>query len=251
MKKKIWKWIAIIGIALFIFIIAASKIYCLEGIQIHKPTYMIAGDKENQVKYQISVKYGLIYPFETGLYLAYTQLSHWNLYDQSSPFKESNYEPEIFWQIDDLWFLDYMVISPYRHFSNGRDGEESRGLETGYVQLQMSFGEKVNIGINEKATWHYKFGNRNADYKRYKGYFQTELFVKLTGNGKYFDQEKLAISFEWTVKSYWYQIDFMTRLLTPKIRPKIYVQYYQGTGEFLENYKQKTKALRAGFIFTN
>jgi phospholipase A1 len=218
-------------------------------IQAYKPTYIITGDKEDQCKYQVSLKYALVYPFNTGLYFSYTQLSKWDIYDRSSPFKESNYEPAIFWEKENIWILDLLRISPYRHMSNGKDGQESRSIETGFLQLQASYGKTVNIGINETATAFYKVSNKNKDYRRYKGNFRTEIFLQLKGNGKYFDQEKIYTAFEWTKKSYWIESGLMIRLLTAYIRPKIYIQHFYGTAEFMENYKDKTNALRAGIIF--
>jgi phospholipase A1/A2 len=248
-KRKLFISIAIAVIVLVVSYVFYQKAYGMEAIQTYKPTYIIAGDKIDQVKYQVSFKYALISPFNSGIYFSYTQISKWNIYDQSSPFRESNYNPSIFWEKQKLWIFDVLRISPYSHQSNGLDKERSRSLETGFAQAQISYGDKLNIGINETGTWHYSVANKNKDYKRYKGFFRTELFLQLKGNGKYFDQEKIYVSGEWTHKSYWIESGIAIRLLTAQIRPKIYIQWYYGTAEFLENYREKTNALRAGLIF--
>src|SRR4030065_248977 len=103
MKRKIYIYIAIILIVYVVAFVLAKKIFAMEAISEYKPTYIIAGDKESQVKYQVSLKYALVYPYNSGVYFAYTQLSKWNIYDRSSPFKESNYQPSIFWEKNNVW----------------------------------------------------------------------------------------------------------------------------------------------------
>jgi len=248
MKKKNYIHLAIIAIILFILFIVVTT-HC-EGISTYKDTYIIFGDKVDQCKYQVSFRYGLCHPFNSGVYFAYTQKSKWDIYDQSSPFRETNYEPALFWERQNLFILDYLRVSPYQHRSNGCDGDRSRSLETGFIQMQMSYGKVINTGINFMATWHYKVGSQNYDIKRYQGYCTTQLFLQLKGSGNYFDQEKIAVKGEWTAKSYWIQTDLTIRLLTKNIRPKIYIQWFYGTSEWLENYKEKTNSFRVGFIFT-
>jgi phospholipase A1/A2 len=249
MKRKIIIYIAIALITYVVAFVLAKKVFAIEAISQYKPTYIIAGNKESQVKYQVSLKYALVYPYNSGVYFSYTQLSKWDVYDQSSPFRESNYNPSIFWEKQNFWYFDGVRIAPYSHVSNGRDGSASRSIETGFAQARMSYGRRVNIGIDETLTWFYAVSNKNADYRRYKGNFRTELFLQLKGNGKYLDQEKIYIAGEWTHKYGWVEAGLTVRLLTAYVRPKIYVQYFYGTAEFLENYKDRTNALRAGIIF--
>jgi phospholipase A1 len=98
-----------------------------------------ANDFEQQnieVKFQFSVKtpiWDKIYDSPFSLYFAYTQVSFWQAYngDFSSPFRETNYEPEIFlsWlgdiPIGDDWHLNVVDFSLV-HQSNGRGGNISR-----------------------------------------------------------------------------------------------------------------------------
>jgi phospholipase A1 len=221
------------------------------SIQSYQDTYFITGNNANQAKYQISFKYNLWSPYGTG-FLAYTQLAHWDVYDQSSPFKDINHNPAIFWEKENIWF-DYLRVAPYSHSSNGKDKEDSRSIESGFIQFKKSIDicKILNVGIDEKYTHFYKLSNKNHDYRRYKGNFRTELFMQLKYKGDYSDQEKIYIVGEWTHKSYFIEYGIMLRILVHNIQPKLYLQGYYGTGEFLLNYKEKTKAVRAGFIFSN
>jgi len=238
-----------IKIVLLCLILLPLYLAAIETIQPYQPTYLIAGDKENQVKYQISFKYGLWYPYNSGLFLSYTQLAKWNLYDKSSPFRETNYNPSVFWEKGNVWKFDFLRIIPYEHKSNGRDGEESRSIDRGFLEAQASIGEKLNLGIREKVGYFYAVSNKNKDIKRYIGNFETELFAQIKSQHGYLGHEKLSFAGEWTNKFYWYKIELSFRIFTTKIRPHVYVQYYNGYGEFLLNYNKKSNALRAGLIF--
>ena len=60
--------------------------------------------------------------------IAYTQKSFWQTASSSAPFRETNYEPEIFMQIpnDDKYLKLYKTS--FLHTSNGKGGDDSRSL---------------------------------------------------------------------------------------------------------------------------
>lgn len=236
---------------IFIFLLSSMSLFAVETIQSHNPIYFITGNNDNQAKYQVSFKYSLWY--NSGAYLSYTQLSKWNIYDQSSPFKETNYNPGIFWEKENLWKLDLLRIIPYEHKSNGRDGQESRSIDRYFIEVQYSIGDKFNLGIREKVGAYYKVSNKNKDIDHYLGYFQTELFFQIKSKHEFFDHEKIYIKGEWMHNrlntKYWFETGLSFRIITAYIQPNFYIQYYKGYGEFLLDYNKKTNALRAGLIF--
>ncbi|MEO8800527.1 MAG: phospholipase A [Polyangiaceae bacterium] len=78
---------------------SGEKYVCYDLLSTHRRNYFLTGFTGNtEVKFQFSVKYDL-WPNETrsSFHLAYTQKSIWNLYKLSSPFGESNYNPELFY----------------------------------------------------------------------------------------------------------------------------------------------------------
>lgn len=237
-------------IILFILLIP-FKFFALNAIKPFYPTYIITGDKENQTKFQTSFRYNLIYPYESGIGLACNILAHWNVYDKSSPFKELNYNPMIFIErTNDLKYLDFYRIIPYSHFSNGLDGEASRSIESGAVEMQLSHTiGYLNFGIRERFTCFYKLARQNLDYKRYRGNFETEVFAKIKSRLGFLSHEKIYFKGEFTKRYYWLETGLSSRIITTKFRPHIYIQYFQGYSEFLLNYNQKTQAIRGGFIF--
>ena len=128
------KFMYVIAILIFFFL-AMFAAYGKEyesPMSMYKDNYFIAGGTDDQVKFQVSAKYNIFYPANIGVYVAYSQTSWWKLYDYSSPFYESNYMPEAFWEFTSgdncfnnykMPYVDYIRISPIYHRSNGRGDE--------------------------------------------------------------------------------------------------------------------------------
>ena len=113
---------------------------------------------DTEVKFQISLKTRVL-PIDwrnSSLWIGYTQLSFWQLYadeEASSPFRETNHEPEIFWQIPVRFRflgLDARLASfGFNHQSNGQPGELSRSWNRLTAQL---VAERGNFAMTAK-TW--------------------------------------------------------------------------------------------------
>jgi phospholipase A1 len=111
----------------------------------HEDNYVITGiptdpkTSTNQVKFQFSFKFDLT-PNEgpCGLFIAYTQRSLWQAYAASSPFEDTNYNPQIFlvFGLKDISALRSLPEAGQFHFlwmrfggeheSNGLGGADSR-----------------------------------------------------------------------------------------------------------------------------
>ncbi|WP_250207298.1 phospholipase A [Alteromonas oceanisediminis] len=87
-----------------------------------------------EAKFQVSVKVPLYIQSDesSGVYFGFTAVSYWQVYNDaaSKPFRETNYEPEVFYQWDaDLNVLGYRfnaVQLGLNHQSNGQSGLRSR-----------------------------------------------------------------------------------------------------------------------------
>ena len=95
--------------------------------------------EETEMIFQISFKARLL---GSPLYFAYTQQSFWQAYntDESSPFRESNYAPEIFWRFSpgDWWSKTMGLDLGFEHQSNGQPTAESRSWNRLYAGLFTS-----------------------------------------------------------------------------------------------------------------
>jgi phospholipase A1 len=236
--------------------------------KIYKSNYMVFGDKDDQVKGQFSFKYALIYPFNLGLYFGYTQVMFWDLYEDSAPFRELNYNPEVFWRHDFSGLNNFIQLGFYEHKSNGRDGLESRGWDRGYVQAGVSYGDFINVGVDIKAFYMYQTSAKNRDIQEYIGMFEAEIYAQVVSKGKYLQQEKLYArggvggtyfgnypsnidiknKLGWNSSKYWIESGFKFRIFTAYIQPYFYVQTFHGYAEDMIDYNKKETRFRVGLI---
>jgi len=231
---------------LLLFLLIPVKLFAISA---HLPTYIITGDKENQLKLQTNIDQELVE--NTNVFLSYTLLAKWNIYDRSSPFTYYNHSPEILWQINNVGHTDFIRLIPYSHTSNGLAGWDSQSMDRYLIETQLSYGKIFNFGITEKVGGYYAYTHREgiSVIRRYLGFFKTTLFMQIKDKQGYIGHERFAVTGEWTKRHYWYQVDFTFRIITKHFSPHFYIQYYNGHGEFINCYWKKTKALRAGLIF--
>lgn len=226
---------------------------------INKDNYFISGKED--VKIRVSAKYNLLYPFNLGIYMGYTEVAFWDIYKKSSPFREFNHNPEVFWLIKegnnifnntDLSFIDFIKISPYEHMSNGKDGDASRSIDRTYAELQVSAGGKVNFGLRTKAWCFYGKSRKNRDIDEYIGHGEAELFAAVIGDmGKDFPLYKLYVkggvgdSFD----KGWVNAGFIFPIITAYIQPRIMIDIFHGYAESMIDYNKKDTQVRAGTVF--
>lgn len=108
--------------------------------------------KDVETEFQLSIKYDFaanIFSFNEIYTVAYTQLSFWQLYEESAYFRETNYNPEFFITIplsglEDTKFVKALRFS-FAHQSNGRGGAEERSWNylsvSTYMQYKQLFAE--------------------------------------------------------------------------------------------------------------
>jgi phospholipase A1 len=184
------------------------------------------------------------------VWLAYTQLSFWQIYNASisRPFRETNYEPELILngQMDkDLfydWKLRFIQIA-LNHQSNG----QIEALSRSWNRLMFNFGfERENFDVVLK-TW-YRFpestNDDNPDIESYLGYGQLSAgyrsnllgidwrFSLMFRNNLRFDENRSALQLE------------LSFPLVERING--YVQYFTGYGESLINYNSYANTIGAG-----
>jgi outer membrane phospholipase A len=118
----------------------------------HEPMFFVVGGNDGvTARFQLSFKYRLFdtdstpviwLPPLASLYFAYTQTSTWDLGANSAPFRDTSYRPALFWQgapggglgVPDL------LRAGVEHESNGRDGTNSRSINTAFVQPVWRLG---------------------------------------------------------------------------------------------------------------
>lgn len=230
----------------------------------HEPVYFIYGPDAPGAKFQFSFKYRVLgqraqlgneLPALRGLYAGYTQRSLWDIDAESSPFYDSSYMPELMYEsqavIDPgsaggLKLLGYQI--GVRHESNGQQGPESRSLNIAYIRPAFSFGrlDGWNLIVAPRIFEYIVDVENNPDIKDYRGNAELTVILgrndrgalALTGRlGKGAHKGSLQADLTIPVKSD-KMFDFATYVL---------IQYWNGYGESLRSYNQRSETVRAGF----
>lgn len=207
--------------------------------------------KHSEVKFQLSFKILLRQNMFRGhgdLFFAYTQLCFWQLYDKalSSPFRETNYEPEVFVKFDtDFDVLGLKIrrfLIGFNHESNGRGETLSRSWNRVYACLVV---ERGNLVISLKPWYRIPEDDEdddNPNIEKYMGYGELSgayrlgehVFSFLLRNNWRGNENKGAVELGWS-----YPISDNLRA---------YVQYFNGYGESLVDYNDSANRIGAGVM---
>ena len=224
---------------------------------LYKDTYFIVGTKvpgkptayNSDVKFQISFAIRLtnaVLPWNSYLFLSYTQKTFWNVFQESLPMGDINFNPAIGWSKPFFSHGRYAgkLTLLLEHESNGRDGPESRSWNRVSV-----YGMAM---IDEWLMVHAKFwipiidSGNNRDILKYCGIYQSGIVLTLPN-------KNFSFGFTW-VKRAGLNLNFNTILeaswrVSKKTNLNLFAQYYNGYGENLLYYKQFRTMLRVGIVF--
>ena len=210
---------------------------------------------EFEAKFQISFKFPIWYNVfgDNGhLFFAYTNQSYWQVYnkDTSSPFRETNHEPEVFMLFNNDWKIGSVTNSFWGvgavHQSNGKSGPLSRSWNRLYATMifdagPLAFSTKVwwRIPEDEKTDPHQARGDDNPNIDDYIGRAE---FIGVYG----IDEHRFTL----TLKTNLEDIDRGSAELTwsyPIVgNLRLYTQYFNGYGESLIDYNYHNQRIGIG-----
>lgn len=214
-----------------------------------------------EAKFQLSIKVPLYDNFsddDQAVYFGFTMTSFWQLYnrDISSPFRETNYEPEIFWvnylDPENVPWGDEMAITiGASHQSNGRSQPNSRSWNRIYANFiwendgfVFSFKPWYRIPESEKDDILDAKGDDNPDIYKYMGYFEFSGAYRYKDNEFSFmsrnnlnSDNRGAIQLDWSFP------------LWGRLRG--YAQYFNGYGESLIDYNNHVERIGVGILLTD
>ena len=217
------------------------------------------GRKDTETKFQISFKKSLakdLFGTKNELFLGYTQTSWWQTSEKSSPFRETNYMPELF-----MVFPYLKKQSPLKaytigilHQSNGQGGTISRSWNRIYLNgIFQKDGVFIiprvwyRIPEHKKRNIYDSSGDDNPDIYKYLGYgdlrisypYKRHLFtLLLRDNFKFDGTNRGAVQFDWTFPLPWISDTFG------------YLQIFSGYGESLIDYNKRNDKIGLGFAIT-
>ena len=227
-----------------------------EFFGIYKDNYFVLGTALNQkptefnsdVKFQISFRQRLtksILPFHSHLFLSYSQKAMWNIFEESLPFHDLNFNPGI--GVQKLIFSKGKLIGNatimIEHESNGRDGEASRSWN------KVSFSGAIIIDprlmVHAKTWIPIIDGQNNKDILKYSGIYQTGL--------QFISSNKRWVADVTLVKRKGWNLNFNTIVnvgfrLRKKDNQFLMLHFYDGYGENMLDYNKYHCRLRLGLL---
>lgn len=185
------------------------------------------------------------------LWFAYTQRSFWQLYDfdDSSPFRETDYEPEVLFNFRTRFSLLGLKFRFFQfginHQSNGQSDPVSRswnrlvanvGIERGDLSLLLKGWYRLPESVED---------DDNPGIDKYMGHGEVWIYYFLKShrvgvmlrNNMDFREFRGAIQLEWSFPLF--------------AQVGGYVQYFIGYGESLIDYDHRVNRIGIGFVLTD
>lgn len=237
-----------------------------QGITRHKATWIMPATwsdayhgEHTELVFQVSLKKQIM---NTGFHVAYTQKSFWQAYnyDDSSPFRETNYNPEIFYRFLPGSALHRLLGNGpllsnmgadigFEHQSNGQSMPDSRSWNRAYVTPFYAGGDLVAwlklwyiTEDSKKRSPDGIEGSDNPDIADYMGYSEFHLKYQYAGDQLLHlmargnpDKGKGAASLTWSIPITHGGAFFM-------------VQAFHGYGDSLIDYDREITRVGAGFM---
>ena len=210
--------------------------------------------KRIETKMQVSFKSKIaedLFKSRADLWFGYTQKSDWQIYNQgrrSAPFRNTDYEPEIFITQPVKSRLPWggrlrMLGAGFAHQSNGQSRPESRSWNKVYAMAGMEWGKLTVI----PRVWMRLFDssgedNDNPDLTKYLGYGDVKLQYRLN------DKHNFSTTLRYNPKSGYGAAE---AAYTFPIKGKLQgvVRGFHGYGESLIDYNHKQSGIGFGLMF--
>lgn len=211
--------------------------------------------KRLESKMQVSFKSKLmedVFKTRADLWFGYTQKSDWQLYNQgrkSAPFRNTDYEPEIFLTQPVKADLPFggklrMLGAGFVHQSNGQSRPESRSWNRIYAMAGMEWG-KLSV---MPRVWLRTDANGdeddNPDISKYMGYGDVKLQYRFN------DQQNVYSVLRYNPKSGRGAVE-AAYTFPLKGKLKGVVRGFHGYGESLIDYNHKQNGIGVGLMFND
>ena len=221
------------------------------GLKYYEPIYMLfthdfskkPDRKADELHFEFSFERPITYDalgLGEKISFAYAQNSWWQITQDSAPFRESNYRPELYVSAP-MPFADELKIGAM-HESNGKGGEESRSWNRLYAQSTWSAD---GFSITPRVWYAFWLDRTNEDIADYMGYgdlrasytFGKQRLSALWRNNLHFDgSNRGAIELNYSFPIF--NSGFYG-----------YLRYFNGYGESLADYKRSVNKIGIGLSF--
>lgn len=231
------------------------------GLSLHKELFMLPVTyseeyhaAQTEAVFQISAKHRI---FNTPIYFAYTQISFWQAYDadNSAPFRETNYNPELFWRTKRFPFRSGQVGADigFEHESNGQRPPVSRSWNLIYAcpyyyqsDLLLYLKLRYRFPEDDNPSPDSPLGDDNPDITDFLGYSDLHVYyrapwkhlVHLMVRGN-MHTGKGAVALNYSVP------------LPRSVMSYVIVRVSHGFGESMVDYKKELTRVGVGIMFSH
>lgn len=219
----------------------------------YRPTYFLVGRPNTKIQFSFKAKVVRT----TDLYFGYTQLMMWDLMKPSSPFRDLNYNPEVFYRLNfNTSTSHWLDLGFFEHESNGRDDEKSRSWDRSYLRYHSRF----NLGEHWKLNWSirawipYRLDATNADLARYRGVWEFQASLSNVLNAV-FEADDLTLRLYPGGRLYinpllgGQELTLRGKIRARNFLPYVVAQVFHGYGENMLDYNESRYGARAGIGF--
>ena len=231
------------------------------GLYPYKENYFLPfaydfDEKKDRNQKEAKFQFSVIKPFFYNLLGAdeiyafgYTQQSNWQIYSNSSPFRETNYESEIFVMVPTFYLKEFPLIG-YKIILNHQSNGQPQGPSKSWNRIILEgIFEYKNIILSLQGWYRIpepKESDDNPDILSYLGYGQFSLgipikdhFVKIKlRNNLRSDNNRGSVQIDWSFPFFLFKRTFG------------YIQYFNGYGESLIDYNNNVNKVGFGVMFT-
>ncbi|MDC8832712.1 phospholipase A [Alteromonas gilva] len=213
-----------------------------------------------EAKFQISIKLPLYTRTESveGVYFGFTLTSFWQLYNNevSKPFRETNYEPEIFYQWNTgikILGIDFNALQlGFNHMSNGQSEERSRSWNRIMLTNLFSDADDIyylrtwyRIPEDAKTSPDDPTGDDNPNINDYYGRIEIGYGTRF---GRWGLLTRLRNNLSWDNNRGSVELS-LSYPLSP--RYELALQYFNGYGDSLIDYNRRQNRIGIGFQLTS
>ncbi|GAA4647814.1 hypothetical protein GCM10023116_00760 [Kistimonas scapharcae] len=144
--------------------------------------------KRTEIEFQLSLRFafaGNLFKPDDTLQFAYTQNSFWQAYDKSAYFRDTDYQPELFYTLpmNHTWgeWVWRSASAGFLHESNGKGGDNEHSWNRVYLDFLLENG---NVAISLKPWVRLKITNHdyNKDISHYRGDGELQLHYTLNNH---------------------------------------------------------------------
>ncbi len=215
-----------------------------EPYQVDASDFLEKDETKFQVSFKMPIATGL-FGGDTDLLFAYTSVAWWQTLndDIANPFRETNYEPEIFFRhYTNKEILGLQVIDSQlglNHQSNGRSEPTSRGWDRVIGSVSAQLTDDLVVGL--RAWGILDTQQTNSDIEDYVGY--GDIGLGWAPNRNTFTLMYRPASDGDAVQLTW------SYPITDHLR--LYAQYWNGYGESLVDYNSRTERIGLGIALSD